>query len=135
MTTNGTGEYLLLHAQIETEETEIPAPLDFEAMVDDMVSKIALGPHMTVEGISRLCAWFSTPGREVFARIECVNGKPVAYLVRGTSEDFLPAFLRKQALDMPDRRDTFERDQDARRERTDRERCADIYCQPDRLFR
>ena len=158
MTSNSTGEYLRLHAEIESEGATVAsvaseaateaallpwvegAPLDFDKAVDDLVTKITIGPHMTVDGISRLCAWFSTPGREVFARIECVGGKPVAYLVRGTHEDFPPAFLRKQALDMPNWRreqlaEKYAPRDDGYDHRSEREIGADIYCQPDRLFR
>lgn len=96
--TNSTGEYLKLHIEVETEGSRsTTAPDAFDQAVDATMRAIAIGPDNTVEGIARLCAWFSTAEREVYARIECVDGKPVAYLVRGDDKHFPPAFLRRQA--------------------------------------
>jgi hypothetical protein len=98
--TNSTGEYLKLHADIESEGSRSPvavSPEVFDAAVDRVVHTLEIGPESTVADIAYLCAWFSTPEREVYARIEWSNGKPVAYLMRGEPDDFLPAFLRKQA--------------------------------------
>lgn len=94
--TNSTGEYLLLHAEIETEGARV-SPAQFEAAVDETVRDLQVHPSTTLADIARMCAWFSTREREVFARIECVNGKPVIYFVRGTHDDFIPDFLRRQA--------------------------------------
>lgn len=101
-TTNSTGEYLKLHADIETEGSHSPqqeatAVDGFEVAIDQTVHSLAFGPHTTVQAIGRICAWLSTPEREVYARIECVNGKPIAYLVRGDDKRFLPSLLRRQA--------------------------------------
>lgn len=98
--TNSTGEYLRLHADIEQEGARSPAALPADAFgvaVDGVIPTLRIGPDDTIADIARICAWFSTPEREVFARIECVDGKPVGYFVRGEHRDFLPAFLRRQA--------------------------------------
>lgn len=92
--TTRTGEYLVTHA--ESEDARV-SPSRFEEAVDQTVRGIKIGPESTMADIARICAWFSTPEREVFARIECVNGRPIAYFVRGRHEDFLPGFLRRQA--------------------------------------
>jgi hypothetical protein len=113
--TNGTGEYLLSEPEEGPHGYEYPdtsgdpfddgpravgrsqRPFDrFDSAVDETVHSIQVAPENTITDIARLCVWFSTPQREVFARIECVRGKPVAYFVRGTHKDFLPAFLRRQ---------------------------------------
>ena len=100
--TNSTGEHLKLHVEAETEgsrspQQEPPVVDGFEVAVDQTVHSLAFGPRTTVQAIARICAWLSTSEREVYARIECVNGKPVAYLVRGDDKHFLPSFLRRQA--------------------------------------
>jgi hypothetical protein len=74
----------------------IPADQLDEA-IEATIRAVVISPHSTVADIVRLCNWFSTREREVYARIECADGKPVAYLVRGYQQDFLPAFLRRQA--------------------------------------
>lgn len=69
----------------------------FDAAVDEAIRNLRFSSEATVADIARTCAWFSTPEREVFARVEFVNGKPSVYFVRGTHADFHPAFLRRQA--------------------------------------
>lgn len=94
-TNSNTGEWPQLRGDVEQAAGEIsPA---FDIAVDNLTQTLRIGPDDTVADIARICAWFSTPEREVFARIECVDGKPVGYFVRGESRDFLPAFLRRQA--------------------------------------
>jgi hypothetical protein len=100
--TNSTGEYLKLHVEAETEgsrspQQELPAVDGFEVAIDQTVHSLAFGPRTTVQAIARICAWLSTPEREVYARIEHVDGKPVAYLVRGNDKHFLPTFPGRQA--------------------------------------
>jgi hypothetical protein len=44
-----------------------------------------------------MCRAFSDNDTEVVCRVEHVNGKAVAFLVRTPREQALPMFLRKQA--------------------------------------
>jgi hypothetical protein len=69
----------------------------FQQLMDSALSKCRILPHTTMEQIAVMCAMFSTPAVEVYARIEVVNGKPVAYLARASANEALPSFLRRQA--------------------------------------
>ncbi|HEY1898621.1 MAG TPA: hypothetical protein VGG49_02400 [Steroidobacteraceae bacterium] len=70
---------------------------EIEPALDQLTHGVRLLPSFTVEQIASLCQHLSTPEREVYARIESVQGKPVAYLVRGAPSDSIPPFLRRQA--------------------------------------
>lgn len=91
--TNSTGEYLLMHAEIETEGARVPPP-QFDAAVDEVLCTLQVGPDNTAAAIARLCAWFSTPEREVTAHTRSVNGRAVTYFVREPRVQGLDALLR-----------------------------------------
>lgn len=59
------------------------------------LSKIVIGPYMTVETVADMCKLFSTENVEVSARIEFVNDKPVAYLISVDRSELPPNHLRK----------------------------------------
>lgn len=90
--TNSTGEYLLMHAEIETEGARV-SPAQFEAAVDELCT-LQIAPGTTDMAIARICAWFSTPEREVIAHTRSVNGRAVTYFVREPRVQGLAALLR-----------------------------------------
>lgn len=69
----------------------------FQRLMDEALVKCRILPNTTMEQIAEMCAMFSTNAVEVYARIETVNGKPVAYLTRKSSQEEVPDFLRRQA--------------------------------------
>lgn len=69
----------------------------FQRLMDEALVKCRILPTATMEQIAVMCAMFSSEAVEVYARIECVNGKPVAYLARKPVQEIVPAFLRRQA--------------------------------------
>jgi hypothetical protein len=69
----------------------------FQRLMDDAFQKFRILPNTTMEQIAVMCAMFSSEAVEVYARVECVNGKPVAYLARKSVGEAVPAFLRRQA--------------------------------------
>lgn len=63
----------------------------------DPIGRLQILPTTTVEQIAEMCRAFSDDKAEVVCRVEHVNGKPVAFLMREPREQQLPSFLRKQA--------------------------------------
>jgi hypothetical protein len=63
----------------------------------DAISRMQILPNTTVEQIGEMCRAFSDNDTEVVCRVEHVNGRAVAFLVRTPREQALPMFLRKQA--------------------------------------
>jgi len=80
------------------EGVKVPRPSAEECIVATINGTVIL-PTTRMQDIAKLCAWLSCDKFEVFARIECVNGKPRAYLVRQphSAAEFIPSFLRRQA--------------------------------------
>jgi hypothetical protein len=67
-------------------------------MTDDInipLRKIPIVSTMTVEQIATMCLRLSSHEHEVFARIEHVNGRPVAYLIAEKASRQIPEFLRR----------------------------------------
>jgi hypothetical protein len=91
--TNSAAENAVAALRILGEER----PQSFDKAVDEAIRTLRVNGDTSAAAIARMCAWFSTKEREVFARIESVDGQPVIYFVRGTHGDFLPNFLRRQA--------------------------------------
>lgn len=59
---------------------------------------VTISPSMTVQQIAELVAQQQEDGKEVFVRIESINGKPVAFLVREeVSLSWIPPAIRRQA--------------------------------------
>lgn len=57
-----------------------------------------IAPSMTVTQIAALLDEHQEDGKEVFVRIESINGKPVAFLVREeVSLSWIPPAIRRQA--------------------------------------
>lgn len=83
-----TGRWLRLQADLRNDDVATaPAPAEpFESL--------RFGPRSTVAQIAAQCARHSTPERPIVARIECINGQPVAYLCRDEA-GFVPDFLRR----------------------------------------
>lgn len=71
-----------------TEET-------FNAIMDKKLAEFRLMANMSVDQIARLCELFSTPVCEVHAHIECVDGKPSAFLVRTVRAEAIPKYLKR----------------------------------------
>jgi hypothetical protein len=69
----------------------------FQKLMDLKLAECRILPTTSVNQIAHLCALFSTPAVEVHARIEFVNGKPVAYLTRTRRDESVPSFLKRQA--------------------------------------
>jgi len=65
---------------------------------DAVLRTLIIAPQATVAEVAQLCAMFSTQEYEVFARIEHVNGRPVAYLVREHRDNLPPPFLRHSSV-------------------------------------
>lgn len=66
--------------------------------MSDPIERLQILPTTTVEQIAEMCRAFSDDAAEVICRVESVNGKPVAFLVRESrSEQIIPTFLRRQA--------------------------------------
>jgi len=58
---------------------------------------VTISPSMTVTQIAELVSQHQEEGKEVFVRIESINGKPVAFLVREeVSLSWIPT-MRRQA--------------------------------------
>ena len=68
--------------------------IDFNATVDKVVATLRLGPDNTSADIARVCAWLSTPEREIVAHTRAINGRPVTYFVREPLPQGLEALLR-----------------------------------------
>ena len=66
-------------------------------MSDDIIHKLRIMPHFTVERLAHLCSVWSTDDTEVYVRIESINGRPVAYFVRAPRAEFVPHYIRRQA--------------------------------------
>lgn len=73
------------------------SPLRFDEAIEAAINTVLISPYTTVKEISDMCESLSTPEREVYARIESCGGKPCAYLVRASSAESIPRFLRRQA--------------------------------------
>ena len=69
---------------------------DRELLLDEQARAVRFGPWVSVMDIAQRCREFSTAARECQARVEFVNGRPVAYLVRVPREQLPPDFLRHQ---------------------------------------
>ncbi len=65
--------------------------------MSDPLTRLQILPNSTVEQIAEMCRAFSDNDSEVMCRIECVGGKPVAFLMREPRAAQIPNFLRRQA--------------------------------------
>lgn len=68
---------------------------DFQALMDKKLAECRIPTSMSIEQLAVMCQMFTTSVCEVTARVQMVNGSPVAFFVREVQPAAIPQYLRR----------------------------------------